>query len=50
LKFVTKELVTLTLILILAFLLLTHSTGFARGVSAMSKGYVGVIRAFQGRG
>jgi hypothetical protein len=46
---ITKELVSLTLILILAFLILTNSTGFARGISAMSKGYVGVIKAFQGR-
>lgn len=48
-KVITKELVTLTLILILAFLLLTHATGFARGVGALGQNYVRVIKALQGR-
>jgi hypothetical protein len=49
LKFVTKELVGMTVLLILAFLLLTHSTGFARDLGSGATAYIGSVKALQGR-
>jgi len=49
-RFFTKELIGMTILLVLVFLILTHATGFARSISAGSSGYVKVIRALQGRG
>lgn len=49
-KGLTKEFISLTLILVLAFLVLTNSTGFARSIGALGGSYVRIIRAFQGRG
>lgn len=48
-KFITKELIGMTIVLVIAFLILTHSTGFARGISAGSSGYVRIVKALQGR-
>ncbi len=44
-----KEILTLTGTLVLAFLVLTHFTGFSRDVGAVGSGYVGVVKALQGR-
>ena len=49
-KYLTKELIGMTILLVIAFLILTHSTGFARSISASSGGYVRIIKALQGRG
>lgn len=49
-KFATKELMTLTLVLVGLFLVLTHATGFSRNVSALGTAYVGGVKALQGRG
>jgi hypothetical protein len=48
-KFFTKELLTLTGVLIAAFLILTHATGFSRSVSALGSAYTGGVKALQGR-
>ncbi|MFL5901244.1 MAG: hypothetical protein ACJ75S_08615 [Solirubrobacterales bacterium] len=39
----------MTILLVLAFLILTHSTGFARSLSAGTGGYVKIVKALQGR-
>lgn len=49
-KVSTKELIQLTMVLVLAFLVLTHFTGFGKDVGAVTKGWGGLIRDFQGRG
>jgi hypothetical protein len=48
-KNVTKELVGMTVLLVLAFLVLTHFTGFSRDVGALSSAWVNVTKTFQGR-
>lgn len=48
-KAITKELVGMTILLVLAFLVLTHFTGFARDVGALSSAWVNVTKTFQGR-
>lgn len=48
-KTITKELVTMTILLVLAFLVLTHYTGFARDVGALGSAWVNVTKTFQGR-
>jgi len=48
-RFVTKEMIGMTILLVLAFLVLTHSTGFARAIAASSSGYVRSVKALQGR-
>ncbi len=48
-RFFTKELIGMTIVLVLVFLVLTHSTGFARSLSAGTGGYVRIIKALQGR-
>jgi hypothetical protein len=49
-RFITKELIGMTILLVLAFLILSHSTGFARSLSAGATSYVKVVKALQGRG
>ena len=49
-KATTKELIQLTLILVALFLVLTHFKGFAADVGAVTKGWGGLVRDFQGRG
>jgi hypothetical protein len=44
-----KQLLGLVGGLVAAFLLLEHSTGFARDVDAISKGGVGLVKTLQGR-
>ena len=48
-KFFTKELIGLTSTLVLAYLILVHSTGFSRSVTSASQGYVRSVKALQGR-
>jgi hypothetical protein len=45
----TKQFLHFLLVLILAFLLLTHSTGFSRDVQAGFGGVNKMIRSLQGR-
>jgi hypothetical protein len=47
-KATTKELLSLVGGLVLALLLLEHSTGFSRDVGAISKGGIGLIKTLQG--
>jgi hypothetical protein len=49
LKHITKELVGMTVVLVLAYLVLTHFTGFSRDVGALGSAWVNVTRTFQGR-
>ena len=48
-RFATKELVGMTVLLVLIFLILTHATGFGTAVSALGKNYSGVVKTLQGR-
>lgn len=48
-KFATKELVGMTVLLVLVFLVLTHATGFGRSVGALGQSYTGAVKALQGR-
>lgn len=48
-RYLTRELIQMTLVLVLVFLVLTHATGAARVIGAGAKGYGGVVRALQGR-
>lgn len=48
-KIITKELLMLTAVLVGAYLVLTHYTGFSRSVDALGKTYVGGVKALQGR-
>lgn len=48
-KFATKELVGMTVLLVLVFLVLTHFTGFGRDVGSLSSAYIGSVKALQGR-
>lgn len=50
LKGTTKEFVTLTLILVALFLILTHARGSTSVIGAGFRGWGGIIRDFQGRG
>jgi predicted anti-sigma-YlaC factor YlaD len=36
-------------LLIVAYLILVHFTGFSRDVGALAQGTVGTVKAFQGR-
>jgi hypothetical protein len=49
-KYATKELVGMTVLLVLVFLVLTHFTGFTRDVGALGTNYASIIKTFQGRG
>lgn len=48
-KSITKELISMTIILILVFLVLTHFTGFSRDVGALGANWAHIIKTFQGR-
>lgn len=48
-KYVTKELVGMTIVLVSLFLILTNSTGAARTIGALGKNYAQVVRSLQGR-
>lgn len=48
-KFVTKELVGLLLATSLAFMILTHSRGFARSLDAVGGNLSTVAKTLQGR-
>lgn len=48
-KFATKELVGMTVLLVLVFLILTHASGFGRSIGALGSFYTGSVRALQGR-
>jgi hypothetical protein len=48
-KVFTKELFTLTTLLVGAYLVLTHYTGFSKSVSSIGGAYVGGVKALQGR-
>jgi hypothetical protein len=48
-RFVTKELIGLTTTLVLAYLILVHSTGFSRSIAAAGKSYSGAVKTLQGR-
>lgn len=45
----TKEVVKMTIVLVVLFLVLTHFTGFSRDVGAATTGWRRIITAFQGR-
>lgn len=49
-KGATKELISMTVILVLAFLVLTHFTGFAKDVGALGQNYAAAVKVLQGRG
>ena len=46
----TKEIIQMTLVLVVLFLILTHYTGFSRDVAASAKGYGEAVTDLQGRG
>jgi hypothetical protein len=46
---VTKELVSAFVLMILAFLVLTHSTGAGRVIGALGSNTVQLAKVFQGR-
>jgi hypothetical protein len=48
-KYATKELVGMTVLLVLVFLVLTHFTGFSRDVGALGSNWAAIIKTFQGR-
>lgn len=48
-KFVTKELLGFTGVLVAAYLILTHATGFSRSVGALGTTYTSGVKALQGR-
>lgn len=48
-KFFTKELISLTTLLVGGYLILTHATGFSRSLGAASSAYGGVVKSLQGR-
>jgi hypothetical protein len=48
-KFVTKEFIGMTVLLVLVFLVLTHASGFARDLGAATQFYTGSVKALQGR-
>lgn len=47
---ITKQVIGLLMATTLAFLILTHSAGFARSVSAVGGGLSKVAKTLQGRG
>jgi hypothetical protein len=46
----TKEFVKLTLVLVALFLIVTHYRGTVATIGAVTRGWGGLIRDFQGRG
>jgi hypothetical protein len=49
LRYITREFIQLTIILVVLFLILTHASGFSRGVGALAGGYSRMVRTLQGR-
>ena len=48
-RFVTKELISLTMILVFVFLVLTHASGASRTIGALGTNYGRVVKTLQGR-
>jgi hypothetical protein len=48
-KSLTKDLLSFLLVLIMAYLLLVHYTGFSRDVGAIGSSLTGVTKTLQGR-
>lgn len=48
-RFITREFVGMTVLLVVLFLILTNSTGFARSVGAIGGTWVNLVKTFQGR-
>ena len=48
-RFVTREVIGLTTISVVLFLVLTHSRGFARSLNAIGSNYVKSVKVLQGR-
>lgn len=48
-KFVTKEVIGMTVVLVVVFLILTHYTGFSRSVGALGSNWARLVKTFQGR-
>ncbi len=44
-----KQALTLTAVLVGAYLILVHYTGFSRSVASIGNAYVGGVKALQGR-
>lgn len=44
-----KQLMVLTAVLVGAYLVLVHYTGFSRSISSLGSAYVGGVKALQGR-
>lgn len=47
---ITRELLSVTAVLVGAYLVLTHYTGFSRAVTSIGGVYTGGVKALQGRG
>lgn len=47
---ITRELIQLTLILVVVFLVVTHATGASRTISAFGGSWARLVKTFQGRG
>lgn len=45
----SREFFQLTLILVGGFLILSHASGFSRGIGSLSRGYARDVKALQGR-
>lgn len=48
-KAITKEFISMTIILVVVFLILTHYTGFSRSVGALGQNWAHLVKTFQGR-
>lgn len=49
-KAITKEFISMTILLVIVFLVLTHFTGFSRDVGAIGSNWARLVKTFQGRG
>jgi hydrogenase-4 membrane subunit HyfE len=48
-RYMTKEVLGLTMFLVALFLIVSHSTGFARSIGAIATGYTRTVKVLQGR-
>lgn len=48
-KTITKEFISMTILLVIVFLVLTHFTGFSRDVGALGSNWANLVKTFQGR-
>ena len=48
-KTITKEFISMTILLVIVFLVLTHFTGFSRDVGALGSNWAHLVKTFQGR-